>query len=542
MGWSRPPPANAGGATPSAFPTDGGRERRLGRATVLRRFLDPGTLVVLAVWLAVTAWRPFLLGFYHDDWHVLALTDGSAPFSWERLSPLAALYANRPAVIPIHFTLSSLCGQSAPAWHIAGALLLLVALLALQRFLRRLTCLWGPSSTWAADLAAAVWLLYPWSHGYRLWPVMTPALVAIALVAWSAHELLATAEGRRPRYVLLGLAYLAAVLIYEVFYLSFVPLAAVVALAGLASRRLARRPLLVAAAVLTAAQLVSVGYNRLAPLLFDRAPTKGFSPAWLWLTGHSLSHLPARVTECLSDSARLVSAVAIALGIAWLLTGLAGAIFRNRFRALATQVGAVAIAAGGAVLAVALFAVAGYEVVTIGGFSRTMLGIDLWLAVALAIILTPLMGWPRPWSVGPAAAVCALAAGLGHAYADRASDWAGVWRQEQHVLAAAPRAALRRVPPPAVIVLDQPTASRGVGGFGAPWDLDPAMRMLDRELERLDFLVAFPQYPITWDGETVIQHGVGRWPARQLWLWTGQTGDLSQREPPVTIPESNLPQ
>ena len=93
-----------------------------------RRFFW-GMLIVIS-WAAAFGPRPFMLGFYHDDWSVLRLiTADSQPFSWERLRFFMGVYANRPGTGLLTFALSSVCNDSALMWQAALAVLALGAAL-----------------------------------------------------------------------------------------------------------------------------------------------------------------------------------------------------------------------------------------------------------------------------------------------------------------------------------------------------------------------------------------------------------------------------
>lgn len=125
----------------------------------------------IALYLLPCAAQPFLLGFYLDDWSVLApLSNEGPPLSLERLAAAFRADPTRPAEAPVRYLLSSLLGAEPFYWQLA----LLLLNVALAWSVGRLAGTWagaaGPEEWRAAFGAAAAWLVLPWSVCARVWP------------------------------------------------------------------------------------------------------------------------------------------------------------------------------------------------------------------------------------------------------------------------------------------------------------------------------------------------------------------------------------
>ena len=183
------------------------------------RGISPGWLLPALLWLAVVAWRPAVLGFYHDDWATL----------WPMSAGVFAKFMLEQASRPVYGALMSAARLALPADPLAYQILLVVLIgasaAAIGRLGRRIAVLAGavPSAaTWAGIFAATTWIAIPWGMGVSVWPTTFPAQISVLAFCAMALAVLRETSLRRRALTALPIFFFAS-LISELFWLSFLP-------------------------------------------------------------------------------------------------------------------------------------------------------------------------------------------------------------------------------------------------------------------------------------------------------------------------------
>ncbi len=212
--------------------------------------LRPGLWILpVSVLLSLYLYRPFVLGFYSDDWGMLVETTRyGGPFSIERLSYAWQTFA-RPLMNLEVWLASSVFGSSTVAWHFFLLALAAVSYVMLRRLLLELGA--RPA---VATIASTAWLLFPWALGYRVWPICSAVLMSTIFFLAGSTALL-----RKRLWPALAW-YAASLLMYEAFYFAFLPFLFILAMSP-TSRRWA---LYRAAPLLISLQILLVAINRVA--------------------------------------------------------------------------------------------------------------------------------------------------------------------------------------------------------------------------------------------------------------------------------------
>jgi hypothetical protein len=463
--------------------------------------------VIVIAWLLAFATRPFLLGFYDDDWAVILIpTQHTAAFSWERFTFYMELYANRPLTGALSFILSSLCSSSAVLWHSAAAVMALAAALALRTFFRSLLRLCGRDHDWAADAGAALWLLFPWTLGTISRPTCCPTIGAVAFLALSGTALFEGWRRGRVAWIVPGLCFLASCLMYEALYGQFLTLFAIGWLCGV-HRRIGARGFALSALPFVVVQVLAAAWNRLAPLLTSLAPSKSFCPAWWGVASDNLLRLRYFIGHSAHEVSPLVEVTL--LGTFALCGGALGwQLLRKDSRSAAWHSFAVLGACGlGVLIGLLVLSVAGYSIRGVGLASRTTMAFSVWLASALAVGLGSLPNRPRLLRIIGTGCVALVGGQLVFATQMRVREWAQAWAIEQEVLADAPLDDLARAHSDAVVLYLGPEMHEGVGVFGYMRNLDLAMEYTYPELKSQHFCCAArDNWVTTWDGRQFEQH------------------------------------
>jgi len=333
-----------------------------------------GPLVLCMVaGLAALTWRPFLLGFYSDDW--ILFTD--TLISPHGLAGALEMFGARPIMALVFWLVASTSnGQPviAQAWVV---LFYVLALAVVYQFLFVvLSFLFGDGwiSMWTAVIGVTAWLFFPWMLGATAWPSAGISLVAVIFFCMSAVALLNRRQSEVRRITLsVGLFGLSG-LTYETFWLGFAPILALATLAK--DHRLSLKGSAFAVAGFCGMQALLVALNRVMSLV-GLGISKSISSNALELWMQNLATLPVVLKAALGTNAGLYS---ISLA-GMILAALPIAVARRPRWNSAMIVGVVAL---GCILSAGVYAAAGYQFSGHGVMGRTLLGVSLWFATFIA--------------------------------------------------------------------------------------------------------------------------------------------------------------
>jgi hypothetical protein len=535
----RPPGARLGQLTPLRYGRGPHKERfRMNRprpAGVSGQILRPRAfrpsapaIALLALWLGLVAWRPLVLGFYHDDWWALARPAVLTP-----LADLIDTQRSRALLALLTWCLRSLFGGVAAAWQILAAAGNLICAVLIAAVVDRLCPPHRDGwSNWAGAGAGALWLAAPWSLAYTAWPVMSLPLLSIALLAASAMLLLPPRCTSPAAGAGAALPYLAGCLLYEAVWGAFVPVALIASLMRLKARA-PLRPVLAYALAAGAGQIVLLVLNR---LLSVGLHAKHVYAAAADLVTLSFKIALPQMAETIGAPLPLAAAAAGVLTVTF-----AVAAFRSRD---VVRPGIVAACLLGIAIAVVLHALAGYGTQWTDLMARTAMVPTFWLCVALGAMLQAVLAGGRILRPCAALAGAALVAALAVATLAQTREWAVGWREERAVLATFPADEARKLAPGIFLVADLPRDGSPRGQFDAYWDItgglvatypDLARLLLRGEKSRATVLRPRDWYT-EWDGSKLSQ---GWCPDRLLWsydatgavLWDQKAGTLAPIAP-----------
>lgn len=472
------------------------------RAVVLSKYA--AALIPLVAALLVVAWRPWWLGFYHDDWWMIAR--GPDPYFFTDFSD----QASRPLYFLLVTGLKWLLPPTPLPWHILLAVLVIgnAALIGLVG--RRLTIVMGGSpatACWAGSLGAAVWLCCPWALGATAW--VTPAVgqVAIGLFCLAALVIL-SGKSTFQKLVwgggLLALAYL----INELFWFAFVPLLFAPAVRDVVrSGPTALRPLFLLSAGLLAVQAMPIALNRGLALL-GVGINRSFNAQWTDLVLHSLRLVPTEINRAVIYPSLFWTLVG-ALGLT-AFGALAAAILMGSWRKSLIPLAGIAAIVIGCLGSLVLFALAGYRLEAIGLFSRSFITFSVWISWVPAVLLAlldDLPRWVRRVAIGGCIALIAL---MGASTIIRLRDWRAAWEDQQAIIAALPIELLKaNSRPGSFIVVLLPERTSEVEGIEAFWDMtglltsrapDLVARLADPDQRMFATAARTSKHRISWDG------------------------------------------
>jgi hypothetical protein len=476
---------------------------------VMRRIksIRPGMwLLPVCTFAALYLYRPFVLGFYSDDWgDIFGTSRQGGPFSLERFLWRWKTFA-RPLMNIETYLGSSALGTSSIAWHFLMIILIAITCRLLFRFLLAL----GARPT-AATIASTFWLAFPWTLGYRAWPICSAILFSTIFFLAGSLALL------KQRLWPATAWYAASMLFYEAFYFQFVVILVIMAYSSGTRRWTLRR----ATPVLFALQILVVILNRLAAA-YAPGLAKSFASDWYFQFAWFLPRFPMTLSQGIAGGRTLaLITVEVALLFAFVCA------FRTQEPSRRVKLAAAAL---GFVISFLLLTATGYQVQALSTGSRSFVCLDIWMVVFLAL------PWERPvrarrmrWALG--VGVTAVFIVLAVSTVVRTTTWQQVWNNEQTVLKAVPLEAVSATGDDAVIVaLGLPTAD-GYPPFAAAYIMTNAVSagIPGNDVQRT-FYPASATSNLTWDGEWLLKKGVQVEAAPELWLWRWPSNTLE----PVT--------
>jgi hypothetical protein len=497
-------------------------------------------LLPAAVWLLVVAWRPAVLGFYHDDWATLR------PMS----ADLVAKFMTEQVSRPVYGLIMSAARLALPAEPLAYQLLLalLIAASALSIGLlgRRIAVLAGASpaaARWAGAVVAATWIALPWTMGVSVWPTPFPAQVSVVAFCAIALAVLRDVPLRTKLLTALPI-FLGASLISELFWLSFLPVLLILLATG--SRWIDReriRQAVVLGTGFVAVQGLLVLQNRLWVML-GIGINRSFNAAWPDTAWLSLSLVPSEFAKAVLFPEAAWALLAGMLGVAVVGAALAG---RLRFVAVTL----VAMAAG-MLLSLLLFALAGYRVESLGVFSRTTTVISVWLCLLPALAVAGAAGRPAMLRGASVLLMLPFVALLAASSVRNTEAWITSWRFEQALLDSLPVERLRQARPGAFLVIDAQKPEGAVEGLEAFWDTSGAVYLRHPELRGVFTPLAYRYMATaadvgkkltTWTGTEVVQAwchtpGTPLWSlaaSAEVYVWSYPARQLVRLDAPATL-------
>jgi hypothetical protein len=426
-----------------------------------------GRLLPAATWVALYSWRPFVFGLYSDDWAFILPRGPNNSI----LQQLVDVDTSRPGAVLIRWIVSGLAGQNPFAWQLFAITTMLAVALTLLALLHNIISTFGfgeHRARLAAAVATATYLAFPWMLG-TAW--MTGSLcnlatvcINLAFLAWF------TRWSIRSRAMASVALFAAGSLIYEAYWFSFLPLAALLRFGGFQPRR----HLLTLAASLSGIQFLLLAFNRTIAML-GIGVNKSFNPNWAF----TILHSGYRTVVDLYSIYGAIGFVALIV-----LIGSFAVIVIPSFAKRKTLMGPALAIAAGILLSLGLLAIAGYPLRLTGLFGRTAIVMSWWLAIALALVAATIA------DIEPGRRGCAIGAWVGIAavlvvgVVHESMDYATSWRQQQDILAGLPFAQLMTAPAGSLLIVEAPRRGDGVGTFNAPYDISSALWIRQPQLAR----------------------------------------------------------
>lgn len=395
--------------------------------------LNPYFVVFVTVCIGL-AWRPFLIGFYGDDYSITQTDSFVNAFIYDGGGRRERILYALPIAIPRY-----LFGHEPIGWGIYAVILSgLTAIAVCSYFKAVLSRLDGLENAArpAAILAATLFIFMPWSLTPVLWNTNASLLVMVGLLALAGMVSLSSLS-LALRTILFTAAFSSASLIYESIWCAWIPLLLIkLALDTPAQRRdtmVMFAASLLAQAALVANYLPSYGLEGRVKLDGDLAI--GYK-AQLFLE-NLIIRLPFEVVSSMGVIG--LATIPLVLFVLIQLVKRRKTFTNTKFMCVLAACGA------GIVGGVFIISIGNYRVAGTTEEGRTMFVLSFWMAFIVALTAAVLMTKnDRPWTRARTAGLVIVAMIVTGFYL-RAGDWVRGYFYQREIIAAAPAEEIARV-------------------------------------------------------------------------------------------------
>ncbi|MCA2734310.1 MAG: hypothetical protein IM585_15600 [Pseudanabaena sp. M135S2SP2A07QC] len=433
-------------------------------------------LLPLTCWIVMYFGRPKILGFYQDDWYVIALgsTNGS-PWSAERFEFYINLYINRPVTGIATYIWSSICNDSPLAFQIGLVLSALAVTLSLRLFFISFLRLISSNALWIADIVSAFWLVIPWTIGFTVSPTYGPCQLGVILFSLSGFFLFSALSQEREPGVKPAIFFLLSCLSYELFYGQFI----ILLLIGLVSKFQNPRNIYVIRSLpsFVIAQIFAIVWNRFSVIGRTGVPSKSFNSNWFSIWQHSTTRLPEIILQSIPEYIGVSLVYFFGIGVILFTVALTINSFKN-LKSFNNQIRLfilILLCFFGLALANAIQAIAGYGLTSLGVFSRTTIGATFWMLTATIPMYVVIAASSKLIKYTFTLLSIFSILSFGVATNIQIPDWAMSWQIQQQIVATAPVAKIANTNINDFIIAILPDEYNRVPLFQAGWEINGAI-------------------------------------------------------------------
>jgi len=434
-------------------------------------------LLPVTVWLVLYSWRPFYLGFYHDDWIVFAFHHAQGPnfseyLTWlkNRIGFAVSLYCIISIWDGNPFTLHTLF---AIGWGVSAVTMFLLV--------REIITLYGNKNTiFPAAFASALWLGMPWSMGYTAFLacsiISLPCVIGFMICAWSY---LRYTQGRKYWYVVVsGAALVFCFINYEAFYISFAGICAISVWLNWRHGTISWRRELIGSTILFSVQaffiiLAKIMTPKTLMVNMELCINNLHAPRTIFMNTMK-SVLPEKLVLVL-----LLCLLVLCVASAWKDWKKNRTLWNTIFALVLLTIVVISL-----LISTLPYSLAQYGLVDSGCSSRTTLSFSLWLCLGVGILIAAVCQQQSWLETTTKAVFCGFLLVLVIATVECSRNWINVVAQQNAILTRMPMTEISKTSEKTVFILPTDRFLNKVEVFAAPWDISSAMIVRHPELAK----------------------------------------------------------
>jgi len=485
---------------------------------------------VIATFILLYLWRPFVLGFYEDDWSTLAATHnyfGGAPFSWERFQyTVLSLSYNRPMGGIIYYITTSLFGNTPFLYHLLLSTLVLFNATLLYKILKRIgTILSINYANILSVISVIFWLVAPWDMAIRVWPTCMTFLFSLLFFQFSINYLISTPIQKYNSGLLLIL-FILPNLIYEVFLMQLIALSGIIVII-LKKNAVIQRNVIKPIIIYLISQISAFTFSYL--MNFTR-PGRIPVP-----TGSNfISQFESNFSNYLTNMDNVlfefgwIPEIIVFLVLSLLIIGL----FKKRPRKLFQTLIPIFFSIAGVFI---MYSLANYRIATLSIDSRTSMMIVYWFIYLFFFVTNFLLSFKAYIKPLIFILICTMMLLIGSNFT-RINEWINAWDMEKAIINQLPLEQVSKTTDNSLIIFLGPTVTGQFGNeviFLSDWGLTHALKnSYEKEINNRVFLPQWPGELIEISKEGVQLNGTitDRFNNRDVYIWKYSEGKILKIE------------
>lgn len=429
-------------------------------------------IILSGFFLIMYFFRPFLVGFYADDWSYIAnfeyvLGYKFAPFSTDLFAYYFNCFANRPITGLTYYLAHSICGTGNPvAWQFFVMSLVYLCSVTFYFFAKRLAELVGGGRRFAL-FSALLFLAVPWQSANFMWISLAMSLPSVIFFNLSSVYLLKSKLSDWKMISISSVFFMLSVFTYESFYFqSFFVLGMLFLLNRDVPNR--KRNAALTFSVFSFVMALAIVWNRLAINFSDNIVTKSGNQYTIQTFGANLVALPYALTISFLWAAPIVFAILAFIAYKYFKQSRADSWLSGVGRRF------LSMSALGVIASMLVYAIAGYSVWGLGMRSRTMTVVSFYLPLVISFLFSSALRAETSYRA-LAYMKMALLAVFMVCSTVQVFDWAKAWELQKSVIASMPNEKIFATDKDALIMIDGEFKHEWVSVFDADYAINAQM-------------------------------------------------------------------
>ncbi|MFT6069697.1 MAG: hypothetical protein ACJAT2_001522 [Bacteriovoracaceae bacterium] len=176
--------------------------------------------IIFFVWLLFYIWRPFVFGFYSDDYDLVSSAANLSFF--EKFEFYLKSFSTRPMSIVFASVFSIFFKNNHVLWQWGLALFSLLTAFLLNKVLHKIALIKGETKDLLPAMITCLWLVLPSNFGFNAWPTFLFHLPALTFFLLSFYTLIKDTEVSLKNILVSVTFFTVSVFTYEAFYFLFI--------------------------------------------------------------------------------------------------------------------------------------------------------------------------------------------------------------------------------------------------------------------------------------------------------------------------------
>ena len=399
--------------------------------------------------------RPLNTGIYHDDWFHLYAPLLMSPLELDHF--LLYEIGGRPLYAFALFLIYKYWNGNIPFLTIMMSIIVGITAISLYFFIKKLFDNENNNKK-ISSLCVSIWISIPWGLGYSLWPTACITLIGLSFFLWSQFYAIDYFQtGKKYKLIIISVLMILSFAMYQAMYLSFIStILYLYAKNDINSKSNIKRLIEIA--------IISIIIQIIFVYISKQYSGKTIDSNILLMITNILYHFPKAI----------IATFGIFIFLPLIVIYY---IFKENKAQILNDKKIIIIFLISIFVSMHLFTFAGYAISGIGVFSRTTMGINIWIVVFIGRIILNIVN--KTEEDGKIEQLFnklfIFIMILTAATINQTLYWQKSWKRQNEILNSIPYVELLKLPDKSIVILNEPLDLNGITVFGASWDITSAI-------------------------------------------------------------------